>query len=67
MFSSYMVEIFHQIRCLELRYITVGDLLVWQSALSKNCKYQYRQELINRGSVTLNKYRYCKMGFGLVK
>lgn len=31
-------EIFHQIRCLELRNFALGDLLFWPSALPQNCK-----------------------------
>lgn len=38
MFLSSLLEIFHQIRRLELWYFALGDLLVWQSTLSKNCK-----------------------------
>lgn len=44
MFSE-LIEIFHKVRCLELRYSAVGDLLLWPSALSKNCKYQHIQVL----------------------
>lgn len=41
LFSSGFTEVFHQIRCMELRYFTLGDLLFWPSPLSKNCKYEY--------------------------
>lgn len=39
LFLLTLIEIFHQIRCLELWYFALGDILFWSSALPKNCKY----------------------------
>ena len=43
LFSS-SIEIFHQIRCLELWYFALGDILFWSSAIPENCKYQYHYD-----------------------
>lgn len=40
-FYFKLIEVFHQIGCMELRYFALGDILFWSSPLSKNRKYEH--------------------------